>query len=95
MSAIMKTGSTVSLFMSAFDTRRWAQRPGKAWPCSSIAGHKLEVHFDRNGINEWKLDGKTDADIDANELTAICADTLEIGLDADHPCHFVAIGQFR
>lgn len=62
------------LWLSANDTYRWAFRPGHRWPCSEAAGNRLFVGVDRNGLCEFALNGRDDADVDGTELEAIVSD---------------------
>lgn len=85
--------SSVNLWLSMRDTYEWAHKPGASWPCSQLAYRRVFVAFDRNGLCDLLVDGR-EADIDANELSACCADHLDGKLPKDHPCYDVACGQF-
>jgi hypothetical protein len=87
--------TSVSLWISARETEDWATRPSASWPCSQLRGRRLFAGFDRNGLCDLAIDGKSDVDIDGNELTAICADFLRANLSENHPCFDVAVGQFN
>lgn len=98
---IADSGSAVTLWASARDTDDWARKPGAAWPCSTLAGHRFCATFDTNGLLDLTIDGRWPGeaahgdDVDGNELSAICADLLSEQIAKDHPVYFVAIGQFR
>jgi hypothetical protein len=92
---LLDQGNAVVLWLSAQDTERWASRPGAAWPCSTLAGKRVWASFDTNGLYELAINGRTDVDCDAHELSAICADHLEQRIRPDHPVYFVTVGQFK
>ena len=88
----------VTLKLSRQDTMMWATRPGKSWPCSTLAGHRFVACFDTNGLWEFTLDGKDNGkeneSIDGHELSACCCDWLKNRLPKTHPCYDVVVGQF-
>lgn len=44
------------------------------WPCSTLRGHKLFVHLEKNrDLTDFTLNGKC-IDCDANELNALLSD---------------------
>ena len=86
--------SGFNLWLSARDTYDWAHRPNCSWPCSQTSDNRLFVQFDRNGLCDLTMNGK-DADMDGTELSAIVADHLRDRLPKEHPCYFVAVGQFE
>jgi len=86
--------SGFNVWISARETDNWAHRPGSSWPCSQLAGRRLWVQFDRNGLCDMAIDGRF-RDCDATELSACVADHLTGRLPESHPCYFVAVGQFR
>ncbi len=93
---ILDNGNSVVLWASARDTDEWATRPGAAWPCSTLRGKRFVAAFDSNGLYDLSVNGRDASDdIDGHEFSAICADLLAVLIDADHPCYFVAVGQFR
>ncbi len=92
---ITDSGSAVTLWASARDTDDWARKPGAAWPCSTLSGHRFCATFDTNGLLDLTVDGQEAGDVDGSELSAICADLLAERIDKDHPVYFVAIGQFQ
>ena len=66
-----------TLSLSANETYAWANKPDAAWPCSTIAGSRISVFADQNGIAEFMIDGKPDwGTVDGTELDAIVADHL-------------------
>jgi hypothetical protein len=89
--------SAFTLWLSSADTARWA-RGGTGngmWPCSDLSGKRVKADFDSNGLLDLTVNGKRDAYVSSNELSAIVADFMESKLSEDHPTHFVAVGQFR
>lgn len=91
---VQVNGSSVTLWASADDTRRWATRPYASWPCSTLRGKRFVASFDRNGLYDLSVNGRSGADIDAHEFNACTSDLLALKLPESHPCHFVAVGQF-
>ena len=86
--------SGVKIWLSANDTHAWAHKAGAVWPCSELAGKRLFAEFDTNGLLDMAVNGRT-SDIPADEFNAITSDHLAEKLPVDHPCHFVAVGQFQ
>jgi hypothetical protein len=86
--------SGVKLWLSSNDTYRWATRPNASWPCSQLSGNRLFAEFDKGGLVDMSVNGKS-LDVDANEFNAITSDFLATKLPADHACYFVAVGQFQ
>jgi len=86
--------SSVKLWLSAFDTESWADRPGSRWPCSQLSGRRVFAEFDSNGLVDLSIDGKT-RDVDSSELNAITSDYLRDVLPENHVAWFVAVGQFN
>lgn len=87
--------SSVRLWLSATDTDNWARKPGAAWPGSQLAGHRLFAEFDRSGLIDFAIDGRSETDCDGNEFNAITSDALAQRLPKDHPCWDVCVGQFN
>ncbi len=85
----------VKLWLSANDTRKWANRPGATWPCSRLSGKKLFAEFDTNGLLDYLVNGRFDREVLANEFNAITSDFLKLKLPEDHPCYFVVVGQHQ
>ena len=56
-----------------------------SWPCSEVAGKRLFVEFDKGGLIDLAINGRT-GDCPAHELTAIVCDHLHDKLPAGHPC---------
>ena len=92
---VLDNGSSVVLWASANDTYDWATKPYAAWPGSELSGKRFCASFDTNGLCELTVDGKYLTDVSGDELSAICSDLLGESLAKDHPCWFVAVGQFR
>ena len=79
------TGYTLRL--SAHETTDWATRPSKIWPCSTLAGHRIRVDVDSNGLCNLTLDGEPDKGyIDATELAACIADHVRGPAKSLWPC---------
>jgi len=91
---ILDNGNALTLWVSARDSSDWASKPGAAWPCSTLAGHRFVACFDTGGLCDLSVDGRDAVDVDGAELSAICADLLARKLAPDHPCYDVAVGQF-
>jgi hypothetical protein len=94
---VIVTTNSIKLWASARDTAEWAQRPTQRWPCSTLSGHRFFVEFDRNGLLDFALDGKIDADVDAHELSCCASDLLKLTghVPPNHPAYFVAIAQHQ
>jgi hypothetical protein len=92
---LQDNGDSISVRISASETYAWSRRPGAAWPCSTLADRRIFAAFDRNGLFDLAVDGKSDADVDVHEFNALTSDMLAKRLQADHPCYFVTVGQFR
>jgi hypothetical protein len=76
---INTNGGGVTLWLSARDTYDWAHKPRAAWPCSTLADHRLVVVFDDHGdMVDLTIDGKYDGmdSFDVYELDAIVEDHL-------------------
>ena len=86
------TDTTVLLFLSKNDTYNWATRSGRCWPCSQLSGNRMTAEFDDGGLIDCSVNGR-DADIEADELSAICADHLADRLPVSHPAYDVAVSQ--
>ena len=39
---LQRTGSGYKMWLNQNDTYNWANRPGKAWPCSTLADLEAE-----------------------------------------------------
>ena len=86
--------NSVKLWLSAWNTRVWADRPGASWPCSQLRGKRLFAEFDQNGLVDIAINGRN-VDCDASEFNACTSDHLATRLPQDHPAWFVAVGQFK
>lgn len=69
-------GNALKLWLSANETSKWAKRVNATWPCSQLAGKRVFVGYDSNGLCELLINGKQ-KDCDSNELNAIVCDFLE------------------
>lgn len=69
---------TVKLWLTAEDTRRWANRPGNVWPCSYLAGKTLFVEFCDGDLVDCIIDGEYDEALNFNsdEFNAITSDFI-------------------
>jgi len=94
---VLDNGNSVVLWASANDTYDWAHKPGAAWPCSTLSGHRFVAAFDTNGLYELTVNGRDAPTIDGCEFNAITSDLLEQSgkVPEDHPVWFVTVGQFK
>ena len=69
-------GSGYTMWLSATDTGNWANKVGAAWPCSTVAHHRLVVCVDSNGLCDLSSDSRPVEEFNSNELKAIVADHL-------------------
>lgn len=95
---IKDRGNSFTIWLSADDTYEWAHRIGFAWPCSTLAGHRLRASFDTCGLYDIAIDGKfpgIGSDVDGSEVSAIVSDYAAARIRPEHPAYYVAIGQFR
>ena len=78
---ISKRDNGYVMWLSARDTHAWANKPGAVWPCSKLAGHRLMVEVDRNGLFGLTFDGhEENVGLSESELIAIVTDHLPKGL---------------
>lgn len=70
------TSFGVKVWLSAGDTRNWANRPGKRWPCSTLADNAIVVEFDSAGdlVDLTVNGGRGNQNIDGHELFALLDD---------------------
>ena len=92
---IKDNGDSFTLWASARDTYDWAHKPGAAWPCSTLSGHRFVASFDTDGLYDLNVQGR--GDWAGDEFSACVSDLVEESgkIPEDHPCYFVAVGQFR
>lgn len=64
-----------TLILTKRETENWAHRPNESWPCSTIAGKRLMVVVDRNGLVDCN---KAMESVDGHELDAIVSDHLPL-----------------
>ena len=84
---------SVQVAANGSQLRAWANRPGAHWPCSELAeASEITAAFDTNGL--YDLTGDDAIDLSGDELSAWTSDVLREVLPAEHPCHFVTVGQF-
>ncbi len=82
------------LWLSAKETYNWAYGVERSWPCSQLAGNRLFVEFDSNGLVDLLVSGKYIYNInmgnletiESNELNAIVADHINESLPENHCC---------
>lgn len=94
---LQDNGTSIAVWISANDTREWANRPSDMWPCSTLAGKRLFAAFDSNGLYDVRVDGDWDDypdEVDGHEFNAIVCDMLRDRLSPEHPCYYVCVGQF-
>lgn len=95
------SGNGFSIKLSERDISDWVRKPGAAWPCSTLDGKRLTAEYDDNGLLDYTINGRfilfgrDSMDIDSHEFNAIIADHAKEVLPKDHPCYFVAVGQFE
>jgi len=78
----------VKLWLSARDTYEWANRSGRAWPCSTLSGKRLFAEFDAVGdLIDLTVGGRYGVNIDGVELDAIAADFILAHLDKGEVAH--------
>ena len=77
---ISKRDNGYTMWLSARDTYAWANKEGAVWPCSRLAGHRLAVVVNRNGLFELISDGHQTGSVNESELIAIVTDHLPKGL---------------
>ena len=67
-----------SLVLSGTDTYDWANRPGCQWPAPTLAGCRIRVEVDANGLTDLYVDAVPVSltPAPACELTALVADHL-------------------
>ena len=71
----MKLKSTPSgyiLSLTGQDITDWANKPGQSWPCSTLAGHSIEIEVDAGGLCDYYGPAMPDN----HELAAIVTDHL-------------------
>ena len=69
-------GAGYTMSFSAPNTWDWAHRPNARWPCSSLAGKRIFIVVNNNGLAETRVRGRGDLNIQSDELAAIVADHL-------------------
>ena len=75
-------GNTVKVWASARDTYDWAHKPGAAWPCSTLSGHRFYAEFQGGDLVDLTVDGSSDEpDFDGHEFNAF----IQYMLGTDHP----------
>ena len=81
------TNGQLAVWLTKHDTYEWANRPGKRWPCSTLAGKRVYALFAANGdLLDFVVNlGRDQDDIDGNELTAITSDAIVRAGLPDHP----------
>jgi hypothetical protein len=94
-------GATCMLLISAANTADWARGAFDTgrWPGSELAGRRLKVQFDANGLLSYWVNGKEATakaylHIPGDELSACVAYFAKKLLGKGHACYFVMVGQF-
>jgi len=77
---ISKRDNGYTMWLSARDTHAWANKSGAVWPCSQLAGRRLVVTVERNGLCGLARDGHQTGSVSESELIAIVTDYLPKGL---------------
>lgn len=72
---ISGNNTAYNLYLSAEDTYNWAHWPGAKWPCSTVAGKRLSVQVDNNGLVDYQLDYRYGT-VNGDELKAVVSDFL-------------------
>lgn len=72
---IIKSNTQTRLWLSRNDTYNWANRPGKAWPCSTLSGKSLFVELDKGDLVDIRINGHM-GDCDSHELSCIIEDFI-------------------
>ena len=75
-----------NIWLSASDTRKWANKIGSKWPCSTLSGKRLFAGIDSNGLVDFTVNGKDAQNIDGIELEACIGDYLPDNLKQFWPC---------
>ena len=97
MPRVKDNGDSFTIYVSKLETGDGADGwyGNGRWPCSNLAGKRLAATFDTNGLLDLTVGGRdAPQDLDANELNACVAYFAGQKLPKDHPCYFVAVGQF-
>ena len=88
-------GRAFTIWLSAADTTEWARGN---WPASQLSGRRIRATFAEEGLVEFFVDGrcitKARLWVPVDEFNALVADYAKNNLDKDHPCYYVAVGQF-
>ena len=100
MAKIKDSGEAFTIWISAVETADWAKGlyGNGTWPCSLLADSRLRATFDIGGLLEYTVNGKDFGpryEIGASEFNACVSDFARKLLAKEHPCYFVAVGQFK
>jgi len=68
---ITRHSSGYSMRLTANDTRQWASH----WPCSTVAGKRVTVWVDSNGLCDIEVKGASQP-LDGHELQSLVSDNL-------------------
>jgi len=67
------------VWLSKRDTFRWAHRPHKSWPCSTISDKRIFVKMKKKGgdLVDLRVNGKYPKSLDMEELRYCLKDLLK------------------
>lgn len=74
---ILGANLRVRIEATRVDTATWAARPGRSWPCSTLAGYAVSALLEPNGDLIDLVCGAGE-NVDGAELTAFCDDMLDL-----------------
>lgn len=75
---IQKTENGTKIFLSKNDSWRWAMRPGRSWPCSTLSDKRIYVELaSNNDIIDVRINGRNPKNIDSHELRSLLKDILK------------------
>ena len=72
-----------TLWLSDKETWSWSTRSKTFWLKSRVAGKRFAVHFGRDGLVSYSVDGRDDVEVPKKELDAIVADHMRDELPVD------------
>ena len=97
MARVKDSGYSFAVYVSRIDSGNWADGwfgTGR-WPCSALGGKRLVATYDSQGLLDYRVNGgRGPQEVDADELNACVSYFAGQELAEDHPCYFVAVGQF-
>ena len=90
-------GDAITVYISRTETGNWADGwyGNGRWPGSHLGGKRIAATYDTNGLVDLTVGGRAaPRALGADELNACVAYFAKQKLPEDHPCYFVAVGQF-